>query len=186
MFGLVCAIINMYAKNTEALSFLMRDSKMTSPKATQAHADNEPILILIAKSAMLILFAWSGFFWSGVSIYNFYKLDPEYSYIATRFLIGSVLLLVSLNLCFFRKYILQFAFTFAGAIPFLMAATEMIEVAVKTEVEYTPSFELRYLPIIAFVIISFCLAMVKTWQNIAKRTEERNKFDNSPTKSILD
>lgn len=160
---------------------------MAERKAKSSTAgDSEPILMLVAKSAMLILFAWSGFFWSGVSIYNFYRLDPEYSYIATRFLIGSVCLLISLNLCFFRKYIVQFPFMAAGLIPFLMASTEMIDVAVKTGVEYTPSFELRYMPIIAFAILSTALTMAKIWQIIAKRAEEKNQFNNSPTKSILD
>lgn len=151
-----------------------------------SNADTEPIIMLVAKSALLILFAWSGFFWSGVSIYNFYKLDPEYAYIATRFLVGSILLLVSLNLCFFRKYILQLPFMLAGLIPFLMSAVEMINVAIETGVEYTPSFELRYLPIIAYAVISAVIATVKIWQAAVKRSDEKDKFNNSPTKSILD
>ncbi len=148
--------------------------------------DKEPIIMLIAKSAMIILFAWSGFFWSGVTIINFYAFDPEYAYLATQFLIGSSLLLTSLVLCLLRKYILQFAFCVMGLIPYLMAAGDMMDVAETTGVVFNPSFELRYLPILVFVFISLLFAMMKIWQNAARRIELRNEFDNSPAKSILD
>ncbi len=148
--------------------------------------DKEPIIMLVAKSAMLILFAWSGFFWSGVTIINFYAFDPANSHLATEFLLGSLLFLLSLILCYFRKYILQFGFCAAGLIPYLMAVNEMMDVAEKTGVVFKPSFELRYLPIFIFAFISLIFAMMKIWQNTLKRIEVRNEFDNRPTKSILD
>ncbi len=148
--------------------------------------DKEPIIMLVAKSAMIILFAWSGFFWSGVTIINFYAFDPAYSYLATEFLIGSVFFLLSLILCHLKKYILQFVFCAAGLIPYLIAVNEMMDVAEKTGVVFKPSFELRYLPIFIFAFISLIFAMMKIWQNTLKRIEIRNEFDNRPTKSILD
>lgn len=148
--------------------------------------EKEPIIMLVAKSAMIILFAWSGFFWSGVTIINFYAFDPTYSYLATEFLIGSLLFLSALILCCLRKYILQFAFCAAGLIPYLMAVNEMMDVAETTGVVFKPSFELRYLPIFVFALISLIFAMMQIWKNTLKRIEIRNEFDNRPTKSILD
>lgn len=146
----------------------------------------EPLIVLIAKSAMLILYLWSGFFWSGVTIINFYINDPEYSYISTWMLIGSILLMLSLVFSFKRRYILSLPFMAVGTFVFLNPVSDMIDIATQTGVEFTPSFELRYIPIVAFSIISLALSMYGIWKKESKKIEERNKFYNSPTKSILD
>ena len=169
---------NLFNERTEEMSKGITEKKNSR--------DKEPVIMLIAKSAMIILFLWSGFFWSGVTIINFYMYNTEYSYLATQFLIGSSFLLVSLILCLLRKYILQFVFCVMGLIPYLMGAGEMMGVAETTGVVFNPSFELRHLPILVFVFISLLFAMMKIWQNTTKKIERRNEFDNSPTKSILD
>ncbi|MBQ8622835.1 MAG: hypothetical protein IJ424_00420 [Oscillospiraceae bacterium] len=150
--------------------------------------EKEPFLILLAKSAMTILFLWSGFFWSGVSIINFYGYSPEYSYRATGFLAGSLLMLTALILCYARLYIIQLPFTVAGLIPFLKMAGELIdEVVEHPELTYRPpSYELRYMPMIAFAVLSVALAMEAVWKMISKRMEAKNEFNNRPSKSILD
>lgn len=144
--------------------------------------------MLIAKSAMTVLFLWSGFFWSGVSIFTFYMLIPQYSYRATGFLIGSLLLLAALVLCYARLYILQLPFAVAGLIPFLKMAGELIdEFVAHPELTYRPpSYELRYMPIVAFAIISAGLAMFKIWRLVSKRIDEKNEYNNRPSQSILD
>ncbi len=150
--------------------------------------EKEPFWMLIAKSAMTVLFLWSGFFWSGVSIFTFYMLIPQYSYRATGFLIGSLLLLAALVLCYARLYILQLPFAVAGLIPFLKMAGELIdEFVAHPELTYRPpSYELRYMPIVAFAIISAGLAMFKIWRLVSKRIDEKNEYNNRPSQSILD
>ena len=132
------------------------------------------------------IFAWSGFFWAGVTILNFYINMPESSHLAQNFLIGTILLFVSLLLCWFRFYILQVPICAVGTVFFLIASAEMIDTARFQGLEFTPSFELRYMPIIGLAAISLVLAMIQIWNLIAKRIEKNNEFNNSPSKSILD
>lgn len=132
------------------------------------------------------IFAWSGFFWAGVTILNFYINMPESSHLAHNFLIGTILLFVSLLLCWFRFYILQLPICAVGTVFFLIASAEMIDTARYQGLEFTPSFELRYMPIIGLAAISLVLAMIQIWNLIAKKIEKSNEFNNSPSKSILD
>lgn len=132
------------------------------------------------------IFAWSGFFWAGVTILNFYINMPNSSHLAQNFLIGTVLLLASLILCWFRFYILQLPICAVGTVFFLIASAEMIDTARFSGLEFKPSFELRYLPIIGMSVISLILAMIQIWDLISKKIEDNNKFNNSPSKSILE
>ena len=132
------------------------------------------------------IFAWSGFFWAGVTILNFYINMPESSHLAQNFLIGTILLFVSLLLCWFRFYVLQLPICAVGTVFFLIASAEMIDTARYQGLEFTPSFELRYMPIIGLAAISLVLAMIQIWNLIAKKIEKNNEFNNSPSKSILD
>lgn len=132
------------------------------------------------------IFAWSGFFWAGVTILNFYINMPESSHLAQNFLIGTILIFVSLLLCWFRFYILQLPICAVGTVFFLIASAEMIDTARFQGLEFTPSFELRYMPIIGLAAISLVLSMIQIWNLIAKKIEKNNEFNNSPSKSILD
>lgn len=132
------------------------------------------------------IFAWSGFFWAGVTILNFYINMPESSHLAQNFLIGAILIFVSLLLCWFRFYILQLPVCAVGTVFFLIASAEMIDTARFQGLEFTPSFELRYMPIIGLAAISLVLSMIQIWNLIAKKIEKNNEFNNSPSKSILD
>lgn len=139
-----------------------------------------------AKVLMSLIYLWSGFFWSGVTIYNYYKLSPEYSYLSTKFLIGSLILVLALILCWLRFYIIQIIPSIAGFLVFLSPVREMIEHVSDSGVYFTPTFEVRYLPIIGFVILSFALFVGRIWIIAAKRAAEREEFNNRPSESVLE
>ncbi len=141
---------------------------------------------LLAKILLTLVYLWSCFFWSGVTILNFYINTPEYSYLSTGFLTGSILITVGMVLIYLRCYISQFALCAAGTAVFLKNACEMIDVAAKSEVVFKPSFELRYMPVIALVILSFVLAIISLQSIISERQRVKNEFNNSPTQSIFE
>lgn len=138
------------------------------------------------KILMTLIFLWSGFFWSGVTVYNYYVLNPEYPHLATEFLIGSLILALGLVLCWLRFYIIQFIPTAIGLLVFLIPTREMIEHVKNSGVYFTPTFEVRYLPMVGFAILSFVLFIVRIWQIAAKRIQEREEYNNRPTESVLD
>lgn len=141
---------------------------------------------LTLKILTSVVFLWSCFFWSGVTILNFYIIMPEYSYIATNFLIGTILITVSVIIMYFRCYILQFPVCAVGSWIYLSAAGELIDTAAKTDTVFKPSFELRYLPEIAIILFSLSLAMIHAFSVYTERAQERERYNNSPAKSILD
>ncbi len=141
---------------------------------------------IVLKVIATIVYLWSCFFWAGVTILNFYINTPEYSHLSTGFLIGTIFITVSLVLMYLRFYIVQLPLCAAGATVYLVNAGEMIDVAQHTAVVFTPSFELRYMPCVAIIIISAALAMLEIWNIISKREKAKNEFYNSPSKSILD
>lgn len=141
---------------------------------------------LAVKVIMTAIFLWSGFFWSGVTMLNFFINNTEYSYLSVQFLAGSLILLLSLLLCWFRFYILQIIPCVIGLIVFLRPAREMIDHAAETGILFKPTFELRYLPIIGFAILSAALLMVRIWELAAAHIERQDEFNNRPTESVLD
>ena len=141
---------------------------------------------IIAKILMTAIYLWSGFFWSGVTVYNFLVLNTEYSYLAGGFIAGSALLFASLLLCWFRLYIVQLFPAIAGIIVFISPAREMIGHVSGSGVYFTPSFEARYLPVVLFGILSAALVIGRVWQIFAKRAEERSRFNDLPSESILE
>lgn len=140
----------------------------------------------VVKIIMTAIFLWSGFFWSGVSIYNFYSLNPEYSHLSSQFLIGSLVLLLALILCWLRLYILQLIPCVIGLIVFLRPAKEMIDHVLGTGVYFKPTFEQRYLPMIGFGVLSLVLFITRVWTLFSSRLEKREEFNNRPTESILE
>lgn len=154
--------------------------------AKPGEPSSENPLMIIGKILMCAVYAWSGFFWAGVTIYNFYVLTPDYSHLATCFLIGTLFVLAGIILCWMKKYILQFPFICIGVILFMVATGEMIDVAESTAVIFTPSFELRYLPILAVWLVSLIFFIVKGFILINNKKHIKDEFNNSPAKSILD
>lgn len=150
------------------------------------YTDN--LLTKLIKLVITIVFAWSCVFWSSVTVIYYYALsdDSTQSHFATGFLIGTVLILISLILIYNRLYIVQLPFCLAGSIIYLNTASKMIDLAIEHKSIYQPPLEIRYLPEIAFLLLSIVLAMIHFASIQSRKITERNKFDNSPSKSILD
>lgn len=147
---------------------------------------DKPIHI-VAKSAMTAVYLWSGFFWSGVAILNFWLNDPSDSHLSVGFLAGSLILLVSLILCWLRLYILQIIPCIAGLAVYLKPAREMMDRAARlTEVTFKPTFEQRYMPIIGFALLSLALFIARIWQIFSARAEKKREFNDLPAESILE
>ncbi len=141
---------------------------------------------IVVKLAMTAIFLWSGFFWSGVTVLNFYINDLSNVRLANLFLAGSAILLAALLLCWFRLYIVQMIFTVAGLAVYLIPSAEMVNRAARTGVPFKPTFEQRYLPVIGFAILALVLFIIRIWQLAAARIERRQEFDNRPTESVLE
>lgn len=141
---------------------------------------------LFVKIVMTAVYLWSCFFWAGVTILNFYINTPEYSYLATGFLTGSIFITVGLVLVFLRFHITQFPFIVAGTVIFLKHAGEMIDVAAKSEVVFKPSFELRYVPVLALAGFSFVLTVLSIARIVSERKTAEEEYNNRPAQSILE
>ena len=127
---------------------------------------------LFVKIVMTAVYLWSCFFWAGVTILNFYINTPEYSYLATGFLTGNIFITIGLVLVFLRFHITQF--------PFFVTGT------VKSDVVFKPSFELRYVPVLALAGFSFVLAVLSIARAVSERKTAEEEYNNRPAQSILE
>lgn len=135
---------------------------------------------------MTAIFAWSGLFWSGVTILQFFINNTTYKYLAASFLAGSVILLAGLILAWARFYILQAVACVIGLIVYLNPAREMIDHAAETGVIFKPTFEQRYLPMVGFAILSLVLFVIRVWTAVSARIERQEEYNNRPAESILE
>ena len=140
----------------------------------------------IIKVLMSAVFAWSGFFWSGVTALQFFINDQSNAHLSSMFLAGSIVLLIALLLAWARLYILQFIVCLVGLAVYLRPAREMIDHAADTGVLFKPTFEQRYLPMVGFAILAMVLFILRVSSIISKKLEQREEFNNRPTESILD
>ncbi len=143
-------------------------------------------LYTVIKTVMTVIFLWSGALWSGIAVLQFTINSRDHLNLAVGFGISSLILLSGLILCWTRLYILQFFPCLVGLIIFLNPAREMIDHAASTAVIFKPSFEVRYLPMIAFAILSLVLLILRIYSIYSKRSDEKEKFNNLPSESILD
>ncbi len=132
---------------------------------------------IILKIVAVAAFLWSGFFWSGVTILNFYMFNTDESYRATGFLVASIFLIISIVLMFLRMYIIQFPFCVVGSVVYLIQAGELIDAI--------ESYTIRYIPEIAILIVSLILFMLHLARVISRSMGEREKLDTAPAESII-
>ncbi len=134
-------------------------------------------LTIFLKIVAAAAFLWSGFFWSGVTILNFYMFNTDESYRATGFLVASIFLLVSIVLMFLRMYIIQFPFCVVGSVVYLVQAGELIDAI--------ESYTMRYIPEIAILIVSLILFILHMARVISRSMGEKEKLDTAPAESII-
>lgn len=143
-------------------------------------------LQIIIKCLMTAVFAWSGFFWSGITVLNFFLINQEHKNLATGFLASSLILLLCLVLCWLRLYIAQFIPCVVGLIAYLIPAREMIDHAAETGVLFKPTFEQRYLPIIAFALLGLVLFALRVMALVSEKMKRDDEYNNRPAESILE
>ncbi len=134
-------------------------------------------LTIFLKIVALLAFLWSGFFWSGVTIINFYQFNTAESYRATGFLVASILLLISIILMFLRMYIIQFPVCVVGSVIYLIQAGQLID---KIE-----SYTVRYIIEIVILIVSIILFMLHMARVISRTMAENEKINTAPAESII-
>lgn len=62
----------------------------------------------------------------------------------------------------------------------------MIDVAAKSDVVFKPSFELRYVPVLALAGFSFVLAVLSIARAVSERKTAEEEYNNRPAQSILE
>ncbi|MCD8344860.1 MAG: hypothetical protein LUC38_02730 [Oscillospiraceae bacterium] len=132
---------------------------------------------IILKIVAVVAFAWSGFFWSGVTILNFYMFNTDESYRATGFLVASIILIISIVFMFLRMYTIQFPFCVVGSIIYLIQAGQLID---KIE-----SYTMRYIPEIVILIASIILFMLHLARAISTSMGEKESRNTAPAESII-
>lgn len=155
-------------------------------KSAEKNPEQEGVAYLLGKLLSTAVYLWSGFFWAGITIYNFYFLNKNETHLATMLLIGTLCLLVSLILTWKRVYIVQLPFALVGTVLFCVVASEMMAVAEATAVTFPVSFGYRYLPALGFGAIALAFFAVKLYKIIEKKKKAEDAFNNSPAKSILE
>lgn len=143
-------------------------------------------LTVSAKILFTVIYAWSCFLWGGATIYNFFFLKPEYSHLAKGFLAGVLVMTVGIIMVYYRLFILQLPFFAVGGGIYLRYAGEMIDNAERINVVYKIPFSIRYLPVIAMLVLSVIIAIVQIWRLISIRITEKEEYNNRQSKSILD
>ena len=146
------------------------------------YSDNK--LTIGMKILFSLVYAWSCFFWGGVTVINFYWFMPQEAHLASGFLIGDIFITLGLIACWLRCYILQFPLNVIGGSIYLVNAGEMIDNSAKTV--STPAFELRYMPVAIILILSLCLLVLQLISFFAKRSQAKEEYNNRPSGSILD
>ena len=142
--------------------------------------------VFYIKCVSALIFAWSCFFWGGVSIIYYFTYGKAQSYLAEGLLFGEIAIAVGIIMMFLRLHILQLPFIAIGGAIYLKYAGELIDMAKKKHQIFKPSFEVRYLPVIVIILVSVVFAMLQVWRLISIRTAEKEEYNNRPTGSILD
>lgn len=150
---------------------------------------NDKPIHTFVKVTMTAIWLWSGFFWCGITMLYFLleRADAADSRsIALKLFWGSVILLLALILSWLRLYIIQIVPAAVGLIVFLNPVREMMEHVANSGVVFKPGFEVRYLPTVAFGILSLCLLIARLWGIHTAKAARLEEYNSSPAASILD
>lgn len=172
-----------------------KTNQITESKSAKKLRKSESGIYILLKIMLLIPFLYSGFFWGLIASINLIN-GKTHKADARLMLIGIGLAFIGVLLCFFRKYIIQFVFSLAGTICYMISTNNIITRTVEGEnegsivnadgVEFlSKRLEQRHMPFVFFGVIA---AIILVWRLIPifvkihdKREEERN----APTESIL-
>ena len=158
----------------------------------------EPIVCLVLKLLAAAVYLYSCLYYGGITvigILNGYVNNVENKY-AYFMLAGIVILLASLLLMFFKKYIVSAVLNAAGTILYMKTAVFLVEKVRKLlEDNYVTdadvkvldkTYMLRHYPELAFLALGLILLLINIVRRYLKYRRIRAIRDNAPVKSIID
>lgn len=176
-----------------------KQAALLDSKSARKYMKKEPFIFLLLKLVMLASFLYSGLFYGGVTVVGVYtgamtvtEEGALTTVSANIMLVGILLMVLSLVLAFFKKYILSFASSLLGTVLYLYVAYDRVikfaagRVTESGEIDLDNKYKIWYYPIAVFLIIAFVLMVISIVKKIKKRKEAKKIRDNAPVKSIVE
>ena len=158
----------------------------------------EPIVCLILKILAVGVYLYSCFFYGGVTVIGILSgyVNNTGSKYAYYMLAGVILLLASLLLMFFKKYIASFALNIIGTILYMKTAVFLVEnvrrllennyVTDAKILDLDKTYIYRHYPELAFLALGAALLIINIVRRYLKYRRLKAERDNAPVKSIID
>lgn len=182
----------------EAREKQSRSSKKMMKKAKRVKPNGEPVYYLILKLIMIVPFAYSGFFYGGVTIVGIigkYIEPVPPKWVLWAMAAGIVAMFAGILFAFFKKYIVSFVLSVGGTVSFLKAGGYLIKriqdklstTAVDQSLQnMDKEYMWRFYPIIGVAVISTVLLICTVIRKLMERKRLQRERDNAPVESIID
>lgn len=182
----------------EAREKQSRSAKKMMKKAKRVKPNGEPVYYLILKLIMIVPFAYSGFFYGGVTIVGIigkYIEPVPPKWVLWAMAAGIVAMFAGILFAFFKKYIVSFVLSVGGTVSFLKAGGYLIKriqdklstTAVDQSLQnMDKEYMWRFYPIIGVAVISTVLLICTVIRNLMERRRLQRERDNAPVESIID
>lgn len=182
----------------EAREKQSRSAKKMMKKAKRVKPNGEPVYYLILKLIMIVPFAYSGFFYGGVTIVGIigkYIEPVPPKWVLWAMAAGIVAMFAGILFAFFKKYIVSFVLSVGGTVSFLKAGGYLIKriqdklstTAVDQSLQnMDKEYMWRFYPIVGVAVISTVLLICTVIRNLMERRRLQRERDNAPVESIID
>lgn len=172
------------------------DSSMSS--AAVKLLKKEPVYCLVLKLLAAAVYMYSCFFFGLVTVIGIYsgQVNNVSSKYAAFILVGIIILLVSLLLMFFKKYIVSFLLNILGTILYMKTAVFLVEKVRKlldenyvtdpSVLSLDKTYMKRYYPEYAFLALGGILLAISLVRRFLRYRRKKQIMDNAPVKSIVD
>lgn len=158
----------------------------------------EPVFCLLFKILAAGVYLYSCFFYGGVTVIGIlydYVDNVPHKY-AFYMLAGVIILLVSLFLMFFKKYIVSFVLNILGTILYMKTSVFLVErvrklinntyIADPETAKLDKVYIYRHYPELAFLAIGFILLAINLTRRYLRYRRIKAERDNAPVKSIIE
>lgn len=182
----------------EAREKQSRSAKKMMKKAKRVKPNGEPVYYLILKLIMIVPFAYSGFFYGGVTIVGIigkYIEPVPPKWVLWAMAAGIVAMFAGILFAFFKKYIVSFILSVGGTVSFLKAGGYLIKriqdklntTAVDQSLQnMDKEYMWRFYPIVGVAVISTVLLICTVIRKLMERRRLQRERDNAPVESIID
>lgn len=182
----------------EAREKQSRSAKKMMKKAKRVKPNGEPVYYLILKLIMIVPFAYSGFFYGGVTIVGIigkYIEPVPPKWVLWAMAAGIVAMFAGILFAFFKKYIVSFILSVGGTVSFLKAGGYLIKriqdklstTAVDQSLQnMDKEYMWRFYPIVGVAVISTVLLICTIIRKLMERRRLQRQRDNAPVESIID